>query len=597
MKKMTANVVGSDTDAESIVVKEVSPESTGRSIYQDLKYITYLSAFYLKTDPLLGGILWLSVLGFSGVSGYLGLQLVLRMAAVTNGLVAHDQSAVETALSGWFFIICLYLAYQIVSISVTYALRIRLRTVLVNRILGKWFSNGRLYDPSHASYVDHPEQRVQEDTYNFALWTLDIVPALLGALVSFFLYSQQLWHIARPLTIPLPFESTIIIPRALYVFAIVSAVVVTLLSHLVGRALTQLEVVRQRLEAGFRHNLGMVRQFSEQIVLSGGERIEAERANHNYSLIQKNWRPYTIFTALLTGIEASTSQIGQFIPWFLLTPFVFSGTMNVGDLMIAAPAYLSVYMVFAIGSRVYLSFAQLRSSAQRLYFMDYSFSHHPKLNINKVRNNKNSFALEQLEIRSSSGDTLVRVDDLSIIHGQKWLIKGKSGSGKSTLFRCLAGIWPFAGGTIRYPSGEGNVMFLPQKPYLPNGSLCELLSYPNLPNRFSREEYQKVLHQVCLDHMVAQLDVVDVWSQILSPGEQQRICLGRAILQQPDFLFLDEATSALDPETEAAVFKAIIEYLPDTTLVTIAHSDRLEHYHDHLMSIEGGHAGITELAS
>ena len=587
----------SDIAADAVVKTEYPPDIVGRNVGQDIGYIFKLLGLHLRRDPLLGSLLWILVLGLEVGSSYLGLQLALQVAAVTNGLVAHDRAAVTAALTAQFVVIGLYFAYQTLSIWMAYVLRIRIRTVLVDRLVCNWLGGRNLYDPSQKSQVDYPEQRVQEDSFNFAQYAIDIAPLLVGVAASSFLYSQQLWHMSKPMELYLPLGGEIVVPRALYVLAVISAIFVTVLSHLVGRVLTRVEVVRQRVEAGFRHDLAMAREFAEQIVLSKGEAVEATRAQHNYALIRKNWTPYTIFTALLTGIQASSAQLGAFLPWILLAPLVLAGELKVGDLALSSAAYLAVFTVFASGSRVYLSFAILRSAAVRLHLMDRSLSREPVQGIRRVAASAPGFELEDVEVRTATGLKLFSSGSLRISSGEKWLVRGRSGSGKSTLFRVLAGIWPFGSGTLRQPADQSAVMFLPQKPYLPNGSLAELLSYPRTAGTYPREKYKKALRDVCLGQLADRLDEVQPWSKILSGGEQQRICVARALLERPDFLFLDEATSSLDPETETIVFKAITEQLAHSAIVTIAHTDRMAAHHDHVLKIDDERATMVDLGA
>lgn len=586
---------GSDISADAVVKTEYPPDYVGRNVGQDIGYILKLLWLHLKRDPWVGTLLWVVVLSLSASASFLGLQLVLRMADVTNGLVAQDRAAVVAALGAQAILLGVYFSFHVSSTLADYFARIRIRTVLVSHLVQKWLGNRQLYDPAQASKVDYPEQRVQEDTFNFSSHAVDIIPSLLASGVSLYLYSDQLWTLARPLEVPLPVIGEIVIPKGLYVIAIVSAILVTILSHLFGRVLTRVEVVRLRIEAGFRHDLGMAREYAEQIVLSRGQKVEQARAEHNYTLIRRNWTPYSIYTAILTGIQASSAQIGMFLAPLILFPFVLSGDMKVGDLAIASSAYLSVYLVFASGSRLYLSFAVLRSCALRIHLMDRSLSSDRMSGLVTRTGGEEAFQLDGVEVRTVSGQPLFSLDKLRLGAGDKWLVRGRSGTGKSTLFRVLAGIWPFGSGTITQPHDDDAVMFLPQRPYLPNGTLAELLSYPSPQQSYGVSDYQRVLRDVRLDHLVDDVNTPQEWSKILSGGEQQRIVLARALLRRPRFLFLDEATSSLDPQTEQEVFSQLTEQLSDSSIVTVAHTDRLARYHDRLLQIEDGTASASAI--
>jgi putative ATP-binding cassette transporter len=173
------------------------------------------------------------------------------------------------------------------------------------------------------------------------------------------------------------------------------------------------------------------------------------------------------------------------------------------------------------------------------------------------------------------------------------LLVGPSGSGKSTLFRAISGIWPFGEGRIRIP-GTADVMVVPQKPYIPIGTLRAAVSYPAAPDAYADEDIRKALVNARIGALADQLDREDIWSQRLSGGEQQRIAIARALLKQPDWLFLDESTSALDEKLEADLYRMLKQHLPRTTIVTIGHRSSLAAFHArHLAMTESGAGQFT----
>lgn len=583
----------SDIGADAVVKTEQPPDSAGRNVFADIGYVFRLLAFHVRYDPIVGVLLWALSLGSASLVPFLGLQFATNIGAATNGLVAADRPAIVAALSGATFFATLSAANVAAQIAVQMFLRIRMRTVLTDDLLSRWLGGRHFYQPEADLALDHPEQRVQEDVYNFADNAARLLPILIGNVVSFVVYSQALWALARPMELWVPLGGEVLIPRALYVAAVVFAVLMTVVTHLIGRVVSRLEIVRQRIEAGFRHDLGRAREYAEQIVLSNGQELERDRAAHDYGLIRRNWTPYTLFTAAVSGVQLSSSLIPLLLPLWLLFGSVLAGEMQIGDLTVASAAFGAVYVAFSSASSNYLTFALLRSAALRIRLMDRSLARPTNGGVTDHRGDRAVYEVRDLHVRTVAGRPLLALPELEITRGQKWLVRGRSGSGKSTLFRTFAGIWPYGTGTIRQPVGDAVTMFLPQKPYLPTGSLAELLSYPLRRETFNAEEFRNVLRDVRLDHLVDDVDTARDWSKMLSGGEQQRVMLARALLHKPAFLFLDEATSSLDPVTEAEVFDALARQLSDTAVVTIAHGDRLARHHDLYLTIQDGTASVS----
>src|SRR5262249_41069318 len=189
-----------------------------------------------------------------------------------------------------------------------------------------------------------------------------------------------------------------------------------------------------------------------------------------------------------------------------------------------------------------------------------------------------ALALDALDVRLPTGAPLVGAKHLAVAPGDRVLVTGPSGSGKSTLFRAIGGIWPFGSGTVTLPAGA-RVMVLPQRPYLPIGSLDAAIAYPGEPGTFDAEKVREVLQAVGLGSLAARLHEDAHWNRMLSIGEQQRLGLARAILHAPDYLFLDEATASLDEPAEAALYRLLQQRLPHSTIVSIGHRSTLRAVH------------------
>ncbi|MGA2127819.1 MAG: ATP-binding cassette domain-containing protein, partial [Xanthobacteraceae bacterium] len=186
--------------------------------------------------------------------------------------------------------------------------------------------------------------------------------------------------------------------------------------------------------------------------------------------------------------------------------------------------------------------------------------------------------IENLDVRLPDGAPLICVPRVELQHGEHVLITGPSGTGKSTLFRAIGGIWPFGSGTVTVSDGA-TVMVLPQRPYLPIGSLAAAVAYPADVEAFSTEQLTDALVAVGQPKLASRLDESGHWGRTLSLGEQQRLAIARAILRPPDFLFLDEATASLDEAAEAAMYRLLHARLPQTTIVSTGHRSTLHALH------------------
>ncbi|MBX9592270.1 MAG: ATP-binding cassette domain-containing protein, partial [Hyphomonadaceae bacterium] len=193
-----------------------------------------------------------------------------------------------------------------------------------------------------------------------------------------------------------------------------------------------------------------------------------------------------------------------------------------------------------------------------------------------------------------NGQALLSDATFTLPRGRSTLITGASGSGKSTLFRALAGIWPFGKGQVRVPAGA-RVLFLPQKPYIPIGTLRDAVKYPDEESKATDAEIVSALEAVKLGHLAGRMDEVAHWTNILSGGEQQRLAVARALVFKPDWLFLDEATASLDEAMETAVYEALKQRLPATTMVSIGHRPSLRQWHDRQIELRRAQGEVGRL--
>ena len=514
------------------------------------------------------GILFLTVAGV-----YLDVLLNEWNGVFYNAL--QDKNYAEfTRLIGRFAILATFaIIFAVYSIYLKQLLQIRWRRWLTNRYLVEWMKD-RAYYRMQLAYrdTDNPDQRIAEDLRIFVDTTLGLTFGLIGSVLTLVSFAGILWGLSGAHTFALGSSEYEIYGYMVWV-ALVYAIVGTTLTHFIGRPLIQLNFDQQRFEADFRFSLVRLRENAEGVALYGGEKQELNGLHSRFDSLVKNWWALAKRTKQLTWLNSGYHQIAIIFPFVVAAPRYFAGSIPLGGLMQTASAFGQVQSALSWFVDAYGTFATWRATVDRLTTFDTAIERTQQQNqhsdIQRTQSGT-SITADQLLLATPDGRALFSVPHLEFKRGERIVLTGPSGSGKSTLFRTLAGIWPFGHGKVSVP-GDAKALFLPQKPYLPIASLRAAISFPASADAFSTEAIQQALKDCRIGELAGRLDEVQHWSQALSPGEQQRIAVARALLHKPDWLFLDEATSALDEETEAALNALLDARLKDTTIVSISH--------------------------
>jgi len=283
------------------------------------------------------------------------------------------------------------------------------------------------------------------------------------------------------------------------------------------------------------------------------------------------------------------------MPYLLCIPFVLDGRMQIGDIQIVSASFSQVYNGIGAFVSQYAELATWRSSIARLRLLNEALSQKPVSSGIVISEKPASrIAVHDLSIAFPNGTPMLVLHELEIAAGSRVLVQGPSGAGKSTLLRSIAGLWPHGSGAVDLPA-NASIAFLPQRNYMPNGTIASLMAYPHTADHYRDEQYIGLLNALGLERLIADLHAYQPWSRILSPGEQQRIAAARAILSEPDFLFIDEGTSALDAPSETKVYKTIVEHLPKVALISVAHRESVVSFHQQLLRIEQGRASISPI--
>jgi len=373
----------------------------------------------------------------------------------------------------------------------------------------------------------------------------------------------------------------------------------SILTHYIGRPQIKLNFEQQRVEADFRHHMVRVREYSESIALDQGEAVERVQLDLRFSRVLGNYLALIKAQKNLIWFTSFFGQAAVVFPFVVAAPRFFSGAIQLGELMQISSAFGQVQGALSWFVDSYSSLASWRATTDRLTSFEASFR--ALAPVEPAQEATNSVALEthDLTVALPDGTVLLAAAAFRAGPGDSVLLQGPSGSGKSTLFRTLAGIWPFASGTLERPA---DAMFIPQRPYFPNGPLREALAYPETPSRYTDAQLRQALLEALLPQLADQLDLADAWSQKLSGGEQQRLAIARVLLKKPTWVLADEATSALDEASENIVYKRLLALIQSAqgAIISIAHRSTVAAFHKQrweLKKLPDGAPALYQLAT
>jgi len=587
------DVAIADPSVVDAVKTEMPQESGGKTLWADIRYGASLVVQYVKADPLMGSLLIAYQFAHSGLAMSFFLKMQLAFAGVVNALAAHNAAVIPGIITEILTFGAVTTVLAAIGTWSRLSLRMRMRRVLTTSLLDRWLSDNRFFHLDRRAQIDYPEQRIQEDIFQFVDKLTLIGVSILASLFGVLLYTSQLWRLSPPVVLD-AIGMTQPVPGLLVYLAFGFALAMTVLVHWVGALLTRAEVVRQRLEAQFRSEMHAVRANGESIAFVRAAPIERQRLANTFLLIVMNWRTYTVANMRITIATGLPDILLMLMPYLLCIPFVLDGRMQIGDIQIVSASFSQVYN--GIGALVtqYAELATWRSSIARLRLLNEALQQPMRSDIVISEKPVSRIAARDLRITFPNGAPMVDLSELDIEPGSRVLVQGTSGAGKSTLLRSIAGLWPYGSGAVDLPA-DASIAFLPQRNYMPNGTIASLMAYPHRPEHYGDDEYISLLNALGLERLIPNLHAYQPWSQILSPGEQQRIAAARAILGQPDFLFIDEGTSALDAQSETKVYKTIVDRLPKAALISVAHRESVASFHQQLLRVEHGKASVSPL--
>ena len=505
-----------------------------------------------------------------------------------NALQQYDwsefwrQFAIFGLLATGFIIVSVYSAY------LERILHFRWRRWQTKQFLQDWLKDQTYYRMQlKQEPTDNPDQRIQEDLDRFAEMSLSLSLGLFSAFVTLVSFLSILWTLSGALTIPLGGGAAIPIPGYMVFAALIYAVIGTFLTRWIGNPLVRLRFDQQRFEADFRFSLVRLRENAENVAFYGGEARELETFLSRFGRVVENWWGIIKRRKRLTWFTYGYGQVAIVFPYLVAAPRYFSKTIQLGGLMQIASAFHQVQRSLSFIVDAYNEIAQYQAVVQRLSGfrarIDEVAANQAAAQPIEIERAGVGVAVRGLDLDLPDGRTLRQDIALTAGPGKPLLITGPSGIGKSTVLRAIAGLWPFGRGHIRV--ADGRALFLPQRPYLPLGTLADALVYPRAASELPRERLVEALRAVGLPQLVEQLDEEGNWAHRLSIGEQQRVAFARVLLARPEIVFLDEATSALDEAAEMSLYRLLREAPWRPTIVSIGHHGTLQRFHDTVVDL------------
>ncbi len=571
--------------------------------------VWYLTSPYLRSEEKWSAYGFLAVvLGVDFLIVRIRVLLNLSNGAWVNAFQQYDKQAFLNLLltyqlnpEGPFGIIPgilpIILVYMLIFINGRYMrqwLQIRWRRWLTAHYQAEWLSGRAYYRIGLQAETlgnDNPDQRIAEDIANFVDSGMVLGFDFITTIVTLFSFLYVLWDLSFPITL-----FSVRIPAYLVWVALVYSIIGTLLAQLVGRPLVGLNFIRQRLEADFRYALVRLRENAEGIALYNGEADESRILSRRFSAIVANWRSIMSRNRLVNAFTYFYGSVAGIFPFVAAAPLYFAKQFSYGTLVRVVGAFGEVQSSASWVVDNYGSLADWAATVSRLS----SFGHTldamraSQGTISVVSAAGRNYAVRDLHLELPNRSVLLDDVSFQLQPGSTTVLRGRSGAGKSTLFRAMAGIWPFGRGTVERPAGS--TLFLPQKPYIPLGTLRRAVSYPAAIDAYPQAEVAAALTDAGLGRLVPELDVDMSWAQRLSGGEQQRLALARALLLRPDWLFMDEATANLDPDGEAEMYDMLRRRLPATGVVSITHRPETEQHGSQLVLQRSEGAGVSALS-
>ncbi|ASS54615.1 ABC transporter ATP-binding protein/permease [Rhizobium leguminosarum] len=474
----------------------------------------------------------------------------------------------------------------------------RWRSWLTTAVIARWLASGRYYQLNLIG-GDHknPEARIAEDLRIATEAPVDFISGVIAAFLSASTFIVVLWTIGGALTVTIA-GWTVTIPGFLVVTAVLYAAITSSSMTVIGRHFVRVSEAKNQAEAEFRYTLTHVRENGESIALLGGEEEERNDLGKTFANVLRQWALLARQHMRTALVSQGSSLFAPVVPVLLCAPKFLEGSMTLGQVMQAASAFAIVQSAFGWLVDNYPRLADWNACARRIASL--------MMSLDGLERAEQSNALGRIKRGETEGDAMLSLNDLSVSlddgtavvketqvviePGERVLVAGESGSGKSTLVRAIAGLWPWGEGSVNFHA-DRRLFMLPQRPYIPSGTLRRAVAYPGAADSWTPDEIKAALDKVGLDYLNDKIEEDAPWDQTLSGGEKQRLAFARLLLHHPDIIVLDEATSALDEKSQDKMMQMVIDELPEVTIVSVAHRAELEAFHSRKITLERREGG------
>jgi len=555
-----------------------------------MKNIDTLLRFWKSEERRHGGQLLAAVMGLTVLNVLILLKFNKINGAIFNAFQSMNAHDFWRAFALYLAFLCVYVPSYVYQQYLQKLLSLRWRQWMTIDFLRLWFSNRSFYYSKFLKLsIDNPDQRIADDIHDFVDFSLTFSMTLFQQALTLIGFAIVLWQQSGALHITIGPSLVITVPGYMLFASVCYAILGSIIAHCIGRQLVPRNYHLQHTEADLRYGLAQVRQHAETIAATNGAKTETKRLESKILAVSDSMRKVMDKEKQLGYFVTFYQQFASFVPLLLVMPRFFARAITLGSVSQVTGAFGQVLDSLSFFINSYGNVSYYRSVITRLIQFSEMVGSCAALSPQNVEfqatSVDNTLIVQELTIHNPLHEVLIRELEVTIGPRDTVLIMGPSGVGKSTLLRTLTGMWPFATGRIEQPN-VFKYMLLPQRPYLPAGTLRSVVCYPYDTDCASVSTVTQALSSSQIGHLAKHLDVERDWSSFLSTGEQQLLSISRVFVFKPQWLFLDEATSALDRECIGLIYDNFRSEIPELSIITVSHNPDMGQFHERTVMID-----------